>query len=145
HLLPQLLGDLPAFMAKSKTFELFRYDRCFEDTAENVAHARKWIRFTTALTRYEAQSFLTLADLTGVKCIMDVGGNSGEFALRLCRAHPQLAATVFDLPVVSAIGREHIGGAPEAPRITFQPGDMRRDALPRHFDLLTLKAVLTGW
>jgi SAM-dependent methyltransferase len=145
NLLPQLLGDLPAFMAKSKTFELFRYDRCFEDTAENVAHARKWMRFTTALTRYEAQSFLTLADLTDVKCMMDLGGNSGEFALRLCRAYPQLTATVFDLPVVCAIGREHVDRAPEAGRITFQPGDMRRDALPRDLDLVTFKSVLHDW
>lgn len=145
NLLPQLLGDLPAFMARSKTFALFRYDRCFEDTAENVAHAREWIRFTTALTRYEAQSFLALADLTDVRCMMDVGGNSGEFALRLCRAYPQLAATVFDLPVVCAIGREHIVSAPEAGRITFQPGDMRRDALPRNLDLVTFKSVLHDW
>jgi hypothetical protein len=145
NLLPQLLGDLPAFMAKSKTFELFRYDRCFEDTAENVAHAREWIRFTTALTRYEAQSFLALADLTDVRRMMDLGGNSGEFALRLCRAYPQLAATVFDLPVVCTIGRDHIDGAPEAGRITFQPGDMRRDALPRNLDLVTFKSVLHDW
>jgi SAM-dependent methyltransferase len=144
-LLPQLLSDLPTFMAKSKTFELFRYDRCFEDTAENAAHAREWIRFTTALTRYEAQSFLALADLTGVRCMMDLGGNSGEFALRLCRAYPQLTATVFDLPVVCTIGREHIDGGPEAARIKFQPGDMRRDALPRNLDLVTFKSVLHDW
>ena len=102
-LLPELVGDLPAFMEKSKTFDLFRYDRCLEATPDNVARTREWVRFTTALTRYEAQGFLALADLTKVRGVMDLGGNSGEFALRLCRANPQLNAVVFDLPVVAAI------------------------------------------
>jgi SAM-dependent methyltransferase len=144
-LLPELVGDLPAFMEKSKTFDLFRYDRCLEATPDNVACTREWVRFTTALTRYEAQGFLALADLTRVRRIMDLGGNSGEFALRLCRANPQLSAVVFDLPVVAAIGREHVSRESEAGRIAFRPGDMRRDELPGDFDLVTFKSVLHDW
>jgi SAM-dependent methyltransferase len=144
-LLPELVDDLPAFMAKSRTFRLFRYDLCLDPTPENVAHTRAWVRFTTALTRYEAQAFLDMADLTGLRRMMDLGGNSGEFVRQLCRRHPGLQATVFDLPVVAAIGREHVAGAAEAARITFCAGDMRRDDLPRGFDLVTFKSVLHDW
>ena len=141
----ELVTDLPAFMAKSKTFELFRYDRCFSVTPENVAATREWVRLTTALTRYESQAFLALADLAGVSRLMDIGGNSGEFALRLCRAHPALTATVFDLPVVAAIGREHVGREPEAKRIAFVEGDMRRDVLPGGQDWVSFKSLLHDW
>jgi SAM-dependent methyltransferase len=144
-LLPELIDDLPAFMARSQTFDLFRYDRCLEATPENVERTREWMRFTTVLTRYEAQAFLALADLTAVRRTMDIGGNSGEFALRLCRSYPQLNATVFDLPVVAAIGREHLANEPEAARITFRAGDMRRDELPRELDYVTYKSVLHDW
>jgi SAM-dependent methyltransferase len=144
-LLPELLDDLPAFMAKSKTFELFRYDRCLEVTPDNIMRTREWMRFTTALTRYEAQAFLDMADLAGTRRMMDLGGNSGEFVLQLCRRHSELNAVVFDLPVVAAIGSEHISGEPEAARIAFRAGDMRRDELPRDFDLVTFKSVLHDW
>lgn len=144
-LLPELIDDLPAFMASSKTFELFRYDRCLEMTPENLMRTREWMRFTTVLTRYESRAFLSLADLAAVRRMMDVGGNSGEFALRLCRKYPELNATVFDLPVVAEIGREHIANEPEAARIEFQAGDMRRDELPRDLDLVTFKSVLHDW
>ena len=144
-LLPQLIDDLPAFMAKSKTFDLFRYDRCLEATPDNVTRTREWMRLTTALTRYESQAFLALANLTDVRRMLDLGGNSGEFALRLCRSYPNLNAVVFDLPVVAKIGREHVSNEPEAARIAFCAGDMRRDELPRELDLVTYKSVLHDW
>jgi SAM-dependent methyltransferase len=144
-LLPALLDDLPAFMSQSKTFDLFRYDRCMNVTPENVAATREWVRLTTALTRYEAQAFLTDLDLSGVRRMMDLGGNSGEFVLQLCRQHPHLAAVVFDLPVVASIGREHVASEPEAARIAFRSGDMRHEVLPDGFDLVTFKSVLHDW
>jgi hypothetical protein len=49
-----LLADVPRFMANAKVFELFRYDRCLAVTAENLELTRRWVSYTTTLTKYEA-------------------------------------------------------------------------------------------
>jgi SAM-dependent methyltransferase len=141
-----LLTDVPQFMARSQTFELFRYDRCFESTPENRAATQAWTRFTTVLTRYEAPAALDGIDLDGVADVVDLGGNTGEFALAF-RRRAALRATVVDLPVVCEIGRDHVARtAPDdAGSIAFHPCDMRRDALPAPADLVALKSVLHDW
>ncbi len=142
---PAFIADLPAFMAASRTFELFRYDRCFDVTPDNLAASRRWVSYTTCLTRYEAAPGLQRIGLAGHRRLLDLGGNSGEFAAQACRRAPALVATVFDLPVVCALGRENLTGRPEAARITFRPGDMRRDPLPEGHDLVAFKSVLHDW
>ncbi|MCJ2038380.1 methyltransferase domain-containing protein [Methylobacterium sp. J-059] len=142
---PAFVTDLPAFMARSRTFGLFRYDRALVATPENLAATRDWVGYTTALTRYEAAPCLERVDLAGHRRMLDLGGNSGEFAARACRRAPDLRATVVDLPVVCALGREHLAGRPEGARVRFVPCDMRRDRLPNGHDLATFKSVLHDW
>lgn len=144
-LFPLLVGDVRGFMARSKTFALFRYDRAKEATPAAVAATRRWVAWTTALTRHEAGPALAALDLSAHRRMLDVGGNSGEFALQACGRAPGLGATVFDLPAVCAIGREHVGGSPDGARVRFVPGDLRRDPLPGGHDLVTLKSVLHDW
>jgi SAM-dependent methyltransferase len=143
-----LLTDLPQFMARSAVFELFRYDRCIEVTPENVAATSVWTRFTTCLTRYEAAAVLDAIDIDFAADFVDLGGNTGEFALQICKRHPKIAGTVVDLPVVCALGRKHIAAtadAAEAARIAFFPCDMRSDDLPEATDLVVFKSVLHDW
>lgn len=140
-----LLTDVPAFMNDSKVFELFRYDRCMDVTDENLALTRRWVAYTTTLTRYEAPACWERVDLSGARSLLDVGGNSGEFARQACAIAPHLRATVFDLPVVCALGREHLAGTPEGARIDFVAGDLRRDELPGKPDLVSFKSLLHDW
>ncbi len=140
-----LLTDVPQFMARAKVFELFRYDRALEVTEANLAATGKWVGYTTALTRYEAPAFVERLELSYRRTMLDIGGNSGEFARQLVRRWPQLQATIFDLPVVCALGERHLGGSAEAGRVKFRPGDLRRDALPGGQDLVTFKSVLHDW
>jgi len=143
-----LLTDLPQFMARSKVFELFRYDRCIDVTAENLSATSVWTRFTTCLTKYEAAAALDTIDIEADGTFVDLGGNTGEFALQVCRRNPKVAAVVVDLPVVCALGRMHLtatASAAEAARIVFFPSDMRRHALPAAADLVSFKSVLHDW
>jgi SAM-dependent methyltransferase len=103
------------------------------------------MRITTALTKYEAQACLRYYDFSRHRRILDIGGNSGEFALRICRAHPGIEATVFDLPVVCVVGRQHVGSEPEASRISFVEGNALTDDLPAGVDLITFKSMLHDW
>jgi SAM-dependent methyltransferase len=148
ELFTPLLADLPQFMARSKVFELFRYDRCIEVTAENLEATRSWVRLTTCLTKYEAAAVLDSVDLASARSLVDIGGNSGEFALQICRRHPAMTGTVVDLPVVCALGQHHVAAhatSQEAARIRFHAADFRRDALPPLADLVSFKSVLHDW
>lgn len=141
--LPALLGDRPAFMARAETFRLFDYR--FAETGADPAAVARWVRLTTALTTAEAPAFLAHADLRGHARLLDVGGNSGEFARALCAATPGLSAEVLDLPGVCRAGEAHLArAAPDAP-VRFRPADFRRDPIPGGFDLIAFKSVLHDW
>jgi SAM-dependent methyltransferase len=143
-----LLTDLPQFMARSKVFDLFRYDRCIEVTPENLEATSAWTRFTTCLTKYEAPAALDAVDFAAVRRFIDLGGNTGEFALQVCKRNALVEAIVVDLPVVCALGQKHISAAADkgdAARIAFFPTDMRSQALPAPADLVAFKSVLHDW
>lgn len=142
---PDLVFRPGEFARKSDFCGLFAYDRCFERSEDAVRLTRRWMRITTVLTKYEAQACLKYHDFSGYRRILDVGGNSGEFALRICRSQPLAEVTVFDLPLVCEIGAAHVRREPEAPRISFLKGNALRDPWPSDFDLVSFKSVLHDW
>jgi SAM-dependent methyltransferase len=144
-LLRPFLQDGGEFLARSSVFDLFRYDRAKTPGAENLEATRRWVALTTGLTRYESAGLLKLFPFAPDANILDIGGNSGELARAICAVHPRITASVFDLPLVCAIGREHLRAAPEAPRIRFVEGDARRDPLPGGMDVAIFKSVLHDW
>ena len=133
------------FFHKVKFCRLFSYDRCFSHSRENYEATKRWMRITTTLTKYEAHACMKYHDFGRHQNILDIGGNSGEFVLQICRKYPGIRATVFDLPLVCEIGRQHIQPEPEASRISFIEGNALTDALPGGFDLITFKSMLHDW
>ncbi|MHA3772979.1 methyltransferase [Verrucomicrobiota bacterium sgz303538] len=140
-----LLSKPEELLRRADMFKLFRYDRCFEQSSENVQLTQRWMRYTTALTKYEARVCLRRHDFTHYRRMLDIGGNSGEFCLQICKAHPEIEATVFDLPVVCEIGREHVHAEPEVARIAFRHGNALVEPLPGNCDLITFKSMLHDW
>jgi ubiquinone/menaquinone biosynthesis C-methylase UbiE len=133
------------FVHKARFFRLFGYNRCFDYSQENYELTKRWMRITTTFTKYEAQACMKYYDFSQYRRILDIGGNSGEFALQICRRYPGVSATVFDLPLVCDIGQEHIRSEPEADRISFIRGNALTDPLPEGFDLITFKSMLHDW
>lgn len=140
-----LVRDPDSFGPGTRTYDLFAYNRCFDYTPENYNLTKRWMRITTCLTRYEAQACMEFHDFKPYQTIMDIGGNSGEFMLQVCRKYPSISATVFDLPLVCQIGREHVNAEPEAGRIEFIKGNALADPLPKGFDLVSFKSMLHDW
>lgn len=140
-----LLADPGRFFGQARLFELFSYDRCFDATPENRANTARWMRFTTALTRYEADACFDAHDFSGYRRMLDIGGNSGEFALRACRRHAGLRATVHDLPLVCDIGEQYVAREPEAARIGFSRVAREGGPFPAGHDLVTFKSMLHDW
>lgn len=146
--LTTLLMAPARFAEQARIFKLFSYQHALASTPDNLARTARWMRLTTALTRYEAAACMAVHDFSRHRRMLDVGGNSGEFALRLCRAHTALEATVYDLPVVCDIGAAHVARAAEAgegARIRFVRRDPAAPALPGGHDLITFKSMLHDW
>jgi ubiquinone/menaquinone biosynthesis C-methylase UbiE len=133
------------FVHNARYFRLFAYNKCFDHSQENYEMTKRWMRVTTTLTKYEAQVCMKYHDFGRYRRILDIGGNSGEFARQVCRRYPGVSATVFDLPLVCDIGLEHIRSEPEADRISFMKGNAVTDPLPEGFDLITFKSMLHDW
>jgi len=133
------------FFQKVKFFRLFQYEQCLSPSRENYEATKRWMRITTTLTKYESQACMRYHDFSFYRRMLDIGGNSGEFALQICRKYPGIQAVVFDLPLVCKVGRKHLHGAPEANRISFFEGNALTDALPEGFDLVSFKSMLHDW
>lgn len=141
---PLLRGD-GEFERRSRLFQMFDYQRGLGTDIQQYRHTFRWVRLTSTLTRYEVPVCLEHYPFSDHRRMLDVGGNSGEMALQVCRRHPALQATVFDLPAVCELGLSHVLPHPEHQRIAFVQGDLRRDHLPAGHDLITFKSMLHDW
>jgi precorrin-6B methylase 2 len=73
--------------------------------------------------------------------LLDVGGASGTWTIAFLRAVPHARATLFDLPQVIAMAKEHIAKAGLTSRVEFAEGDYDIDALPAGADFVWLSAI----
>lgn len=151
-LAPDLIHNIGCFlhseeryMASSRLFELFDYQRALEITPENIQFTQRWVSLTTALTQYEAGVCLAHHNFSQYNRIMDIGGNSGEFAQQLVEKNPHVFATVVDLPVVCDIGRRHTCNSVARSHLEFYPANALQDPLPGQQCLISFKSVLHDW
>ncbi len=145
NLLDVFIQDFTRFMRDSTMFDLFAYQRCFEVNEENIRLTKRWMRFTSTYTKYEARVCMKFYDFSSCRKILDIGGNSGDFLLQICKQFPDLEGTVADLPVVCEIGQEKISSEPEANRIVFIKRNALIDPLPNNFDVISFKSFLHDW
>lgn len=89
-----------------------------------------------------AADTLAVADLKSTRQLLDVGGGYGVFAEAAALKHPELQATVFDLPAVATNAEVLIHRSRAGDRLRFVPGSFRDDPLPQGADTLSLIRVL---
>jgi precorrin-6B methylase 2 len=80
--------------------------------------------------------------LAGKKRLLDVGGGPGTYAVHFCLAHPDLRATVFDLPGSRPIAENIAARFGVADRVDFAAGDYLADDLPKGYDAAWLSQIL---
>jgi SAM-dependent methyltransferase len=68
------------------------------------------------------------------RALLDIGGGHGWYSAALCRRHPELTATVLDLPGSTAIGREIIAAAGLPDRVRFREGNAATAELGDGYD-----------
>jgi SAM-dependent methyltransferase len=94
--------------------------------------------------RGDARVLAETLDLAGARRLLDVGSGPGTYPIELCRRHPHLTATIFDLPGTLAVTERHVAESGLAERIRLVAGDYRRDPLPGGHDLVFLSNVIHG-
>jgi SAM-dependent methyltransferase len=73
--------------------------------------------------------------------LLDVGGASGTWTIEFLRAVPEAKATLFDLPEVIPMAKEHIAKAGLTDQVEFVEGDFYTDDLPTGADFIWLSAI----
>ena len=91
-----------------------------------------------------ARGLAKLVDLSGARTLLDVGGGTGAFAITLCRAYPELTATIVEFPTVAALGREYVAEAGLSDRIAYVEGDGLEAPWPEERDAVLMSYLFSG-
>jgi predicted O-methyltransferase YrrM len=76
--------------------------------------------------------------------LLDLGGGPGTYAVHFCLAHPQLRATVYDLPETRPFAEKTIAKFGLSGRVDFQAGDYLKDKIQGSYDVVLLSHILHG-
>ena len=85
-----------------------------------------------------ADHILDSYSLQGYHALVDVAGGTGHFARAVTKRHPEMAATVLDLPEVVTHAKNNNAQG----NIRFVAADMFRSPLPQDVELFSLVRVL---
>ncbi|MEP2531209.1 methyltransferase [Shimia sp.] len=139
-----LVSNEPEFRARAQTFSFFRYDRAQSTKAANVQDTEPWVQYVTALSELEALSLVPMIPLDGCTNLLEIGGNSGAFAMGLVREWPELSVSILDLPAVCYLGEKYLSDKDHRARISFVPGDAETTQWPE-CDAILFKSMLHDW
>lgn len=116
------------------------FDQFFRDERAK----RSFLEGMHGLGRLTSPALVRAFDFTRFRRWVDLGGATGHLCIAACEAYPELEATVFDLPAVEEIARQHLAASPMAHRLHFIAGDFFQDELPPA-DLYSLGRILHDW
>ncbi|MBY6200383.1 methyltransferase domain-containing protein [Maritalea mobilis] len=91
-----------------------------------------------------ARQLVKRLDLSGAKHLLDVGGGTGAFAITMCKANPELSATIVDFPNVAALGRSYVEKAGLSDRITYIEGNALETDWPGEQDVILMSYLFSG-
>jgi ubiquinone/menaquinone biosynthesis C-methylase UbiE len=89
-----------------------------------------------ALTAGVAAALAANYDFSPHRRLLDVGGGTGSFLVRVLRGYPALCGTLFELPGACAVARQRLSSEPEGRRIAVVEGDVFKDPLPGDHDVM---------
>lgn len=92
-----------------------------------------------------ASALAEVFDFSPHRRLLDVGGGTGSWTIAAVKRYPHLAATVFELPAVARVAREHIAEAGLDSHITVVVGDAMADQLPPGHDVFLLANLVHYW
>jgi len=106
------------------------------------AEIRAFIWGMHAIARDLAPKVAAKLDLKNVRRLLDLGGGPATYAIIFAQAHPQLHATVFDLPMPLEIARENIATNGLTDRVATLAGNFLRDDIGAGYDFIWVSQIL---
>ncbi|MEM0906503.1 MAG: methyltransferase [Pseudomonadota bacterium] len=116
------------------------YAKWFSDPEEAALYSKSQHAGSLGPARQLAKSL----NLHSATTLLDVGGGTGAFAITLCKAFPNLQATIVDFPNVAALGEAYVADAGLSERITYVKGDGREDIWPGEQDVVLMSYLFSG-
>uniref|UniRef100_A0A3B5B0H4 Acetylserotonin O-methyltransferase n=1 Tax=Stegastes partitus TaxID=144197 RepID=A0A3B5B0H4_9TELE len=128
-----------------------QYEKAFGVSSQDLFQALyrsdeemvKFMHLMNSIWNICGKDVVTAFDLSPFKVICDLGGCSGALAKQCTSAYPECTVTIFDLPKVVRVSREHFVSEADQ-RISFHEGDFFKDHLPEA-DLYILARILHDW
>jgi SAM-dependent methyltransferase len=114
----QVLDLLPDALRSGRPYAMHEERR---DDSERWA---AYIRGLFEISRPEHEANAALVPVEDPRLLVDVAGGHGAFSMAMCDRHPQLAATVLDLPPSAEVGRRIVEEQGYSRRIAFREGGL---------------------
>ncbi|KAF0151128.1 MAG: O-methyltransferase family protein [Ignavibacteria bacterium] len=90
----------------------------------------------------EAKILAMLLNLTSAKIMLDVGGGSGVYSMRMIEHNPELNAVIFDLPNVIPLTKNYVDSFSLKEKINYIEGNYLTDDFESSYDLILLSDVV---
>lgn len=105
---------------------------------------KSWFGFDHFYSNSAFDEALSIVFAYRPRTLLDVGGNTGRWALRCVSHSPTVAVTILDLPQQLALMERQIAGCPGADRISGYEANLldKKTPLPAGFDAIWMSQLL---
>jgi SAM-dependent methyltransferase len=104
--------------------------------------ARIFSEGVEAWTGVGARALPASYDFTPHRRLLDVGGGTGSYLLPILARHPDMRATLYELPPSAAIARRRLQGEAARARIDVVEGDALFDPIPEGHDVVLVAGTI---
>lgn len=121
------------------------WDTVYEGLAQLPEHVRSsWFGFDHFYSDGAFDSTLPLVFSERPRRLLDIGGNTGKWAIACLRHDPEVEVTIMDLPGQLRNAEQNLRKAELAHRVQFVPADLLQEstAIPRGFDAIWMSQFL---
>jgi ubiquinone/menaquinone biosynthesis C-methylase UbiE len=126
----EVLDMLPAAVRDGDAYAL-------HEERHDDEHWEGYIRGLFEISRHEQDANARTVPVESPRRMVDVAGGHGGFAMAMCRLHPELSATVLDLPPAAEVGRRIVAEEGFADRVEFREGDVFELGLGENLDVVS--------
>ncbi len=124
--------------------EVLEGGRFFEQLYSDPLRLKGFLQGMTGISMGAAHAIARKFPWKRYRSYVDVGAAQGAVPVQVSLAHPHLAGSGFDLPVVRPIFEEYVRSFGLADRVRFQEGNFFTDPLPAA-DVLVMGHILHDW
>lgn len=132
------------FLRTLKTGEPAMEKPIFTDLSTQPEEAARLNETQMGYAGEEPQALVEAYDFSGIRTLVDVGGNTGNLLTTILAANPALRGVVYDLPHVAAEARRMIERRGVSGRCEVKSGSFF-DSVPAGSDAYMLSHVVHDW